>query len=112
MNNCLLKHYKSDILEPPASLRKLININSSLCQVDNAQIDDNCKKLFELVGVTDAEKQTKETMDLPYDFVEKRGGIENVTREVERERKAAPPRSPSRDQGKLHVLKLCNGTLK
>ena len=84
------------------------------CQIDNVEMDGNWKKLFELVGVTDAEKQTKETMEFIYDFVEKRGGIENVTREIEMERKAAPPPPPSRDQGKLHVhaLKLCSGTWK
>ena len=50
-------------------------------------MDDNWKKLFDLVGVTDVQKQTKETMEFIYDFVEKRGGIENVTREIEMEKK-------------------------
>ena len=36
-------------------------------------MDDNWKKLFDLVGVTDVQNQTKETMDFIYDFVEKRG---------------------------------------
>lgn len=62
-------------------------------------MDDNWKKLFELVGVTDEQKQTKETMEFIYDFVEKRGGIENVTREIERERKGGPLSLPSRDAG-------------
>lgn len=68
--------------------------------IDNVQMDDNWKKLFDLVGVTDVQKQTKETMEFIYDFVEKRGGIENVTREIEMEKKLpltemAPP-APSR----------------
>ena len=66
-------------------------------------MDDNWKKLFELVGVTDEEKQTKETMEFIYDFVEKRGGIENVTREIEREKKGGPPLLPSRDAGNYKV---------
>lgn len=32
-------------------------------------------------------------MDFIYDFVEKRGGIENVTREIELERKSDPAAS-------------------
>lgn len=54
-------------------------------------MDDNWKKLFALVGVTEDQMQTKETMDFIYDFVEKRGGIENVTREIELERTGGPP---------------------
>ena len=78
-------------------------------------MDDNWKKLFEQVGISDTEKQTEETMEFMYDFVEKRGGIENVTREIEEGRKAPPPPPPpptSREQGKLHGLKLCRETLK
>ncbi|XP_067022099.1 actin nucleation-promoting factor WASL-like isoform X1 [Acropora muricata] len=65
--------------------------------IDNVQMDDNWKKLFDLVGVTDVQNQTKETMEFIYDFVEKRGGIENVTREIEMERKGGPPLLPSRE---------------
>lgn len=65
--------------------------------IDNVQMDDNWKKLLELVGVTDEQSQTKETMEFLYDFVEKRGGIENVTREIEKEQKGGPPSLPSRD---------------
>ena len=65
-------------------------------------MDDNWKKLFDLVAVTDAEKQTKETMEFINDFVEKRGRIENVSLgELESERRATWP-PPSRDIGKLH----------
>ena len=67
-------------------------------------MDDNWKKLFDLVGVTDEQKQTKETMEFIYDFVEKRGGIENVTREIEMERKGGPPSLPSQEMGNnLHA---------
>ena len=65
-------------------------------------MDDNWKKLFELIGVSEEEKQTKETMEFIYEFVEKSGGIENVSREIEMERKASLP-PPSRDMGKLHT---------
>lgn len=54
-------------------------------------MDNNWKKLFDLVGVTEDQMQKKETMDFIYDFVEKRGGIENVTREIELERTGGPP---------------------
>ena len=43
-------------------------------------------------------------MEFIYDFVEKRGGIENVTREIEMERKGGPPLLPSREMGNnLHA---------
>lgn len=67
-------------------------------------MDDNWKKLFDLVGVTDEQKQTKETMEFIYDFVEKRGGIENVTREIEMERKGGPPLLPFRDTGNVLLI--------
>ena len=54
------------------------------------EMDGNWKKLLDLVGVTEDQMQKKETMDFIYDFVEKRGGIENVTREIELERKSGP----------------------
>ena len=38
-------------------------------------------------------------MEFIYDFVEKRGGIEKVTREIEMERKGGPPSLPSRKMG-------------
>ena len=62
-------------------------------------MDDNWKKLLDLASVTDEQKQTKETMEFIYDFVEKRGGIEKVTREIEMERKGGPPSLPSRKMG-------------
>ena len=54
-------------------------------------MDDKWKDLFSLVGVTAEQMQKKETMDFIYDFVEKRGGIDNVRREIEKE-KATEPR--------------------
>ena len=54
-------------------------------------MDDKWKELFSLVGVTAEQMQRKEIMDFIYDFVEKRGGIDNVIREIEKE-KATEPR--------------------
>ena len=73
-------------------------------------MDDNWKRRFELIGVSEEQKQTKETMEFIYDFGEKSGRIENVTSENETERKAVPP-PPSGDMGKLHPL-LCGKMLK
>ena len=71
-------------------------------------MDDNWKKLLDLVGVSDEQRQTKETMEFIYDFVEKRGGIERVTRELEGV--VCSPSLPSTDLGDylliyLHVIK-------
>ena len=52
---------------------------------------DKWKELFSLVGVTAEQMQRKEAMDFIYDLVEKRGGIDNVRREIEKE-KATEPR--------------------
>ena len=49
-------------------------------------MDDKWKELFSLVGFTAEEMQKKETMDFIYDFVEKRGGIDNVIREIKKEK--------------------------
>ena len=53
-------------------------------------MDDKWKELF-FLGLTAEQTQQKETMDFIYDFVEKRGGIDNVRREIEKE-KATEPR--------------------
>ena len=74
-------------------------------------IDDSWKKLFDSVGVTKKQQQTKETMEFIYNFVDKRGGIENVVREIAFEREVmCPPSLPSTDLGDylmiyLHVIK-------
>ena len=83
-------------------------IHVFLLQIDNVLMDDNWKKLLDLVGVSDEQRQTKETMEFIYDFVEKRGGIERVTRELEGV--VCPPSLPSTDLGDylliyLHVIK-------
>ena len=59
-------------------------------KVNNAEVDGKWKKLFDLVGVTQKQMQMKETMDFIYDFVETRGGVEKVTRQLELERKSGP----------------------
>lgn len=43
--------------------------------------------MLDLVGVTEDQRQNKRAMGFIYDFVDKRGGIENVTREIELEKK-------------------------
>jgi len=59
-------------------------------KVNNVEMDGNWKKLLHLVGVTEDQMQEKKTMEFIYDFVEKRGGIENVTREIELENQGGP----------------------
>ena len=49
-------------------------------------MDDKWKELFSLVGVTAEQMQNKKIIDFIYDFVEKRGGIDFVMREVEKEK--------------------------
>ena len=74
-------------------------------------MDDNWKKLFNLVGVSEKQMGEKATMEFIYDFVEQRGGIENVTREIEQEKGIGgigglgglippPPPPPARMGGK------------
>ena len=59
-------------------------------KVNNVDMDGNWKKLLDLIGITEDQMQEKKTMDFIYDFVEQRGGIENVTREIEKEREGGP----------------------
>lgn len=56
-------------------------------------LDHKWKELFALIGVTNEEMQKKETRDFIYDFVEKQGGIDNVIRELNKE-KAIPSPAP------------------
>lgn len=70
---------------------------------DVDRLDEKWKDLFALVGVTDEQMQKKETRDFIYDFVERRGGIDNVRREIEIEKEKAsapPPPAPSRGQSR------------
>ena len=66
-------------------------------------MDENWKKLLSLIGVSEKQMEEKDTMEFIYDFVEKRGGIENVTREIENER-GGPPQPPSRMGGKHCII--------
>lgn len=50
-------------------------------------MDENWKKLFSIIGVTEGQMKEKKTRDFIYDFVQKRGGIEAVTKEIEQESK-------------------------
>ena len=52
------------------------------------EMDENWKKLLNLVGVTDDQMQGRETRLFIYDLVKKRGGIETVMQEIELERKS------------------------
>ena len=54
------------------------------------EMDENWKKLLNLVGVTDDQMQGRETRLFIYDLVKKRGGIETVMQEIELERKSGP----------------------
>lgn len=68
---------------------------------DIDRLDDRWKELFSQIGVTAEQMQQKETMDFIYDFVEKRGGIDNVRREIENEKATEPPPpAPSRGQSR------------
>ena len=78
-------------------------------------MDDKWKELFSLVGVTAEQMQRKEIMDFIYDFFEKRGGIDNVRRQIEKE-KATEPRKQLiflfffklMDQHELFKLEKCS----
>ena len=61
-------------------------------------MDSNWKKLLDMIGITEDQMQEKKTMDFIYDFVEKRGGIENVTREIELERESGPTVAPGKNK--------------
>lgn len=48
-------------------------------------MDDNWKKLLSIIGVTEGQMKEKKTREFIYDFVQQRGGIEAVTKEIEQE---------------------------
>ena len=48
-------------------------------------MEEDWKTLFNIIGVTEGQMKEKKTRDFIYDFVQKRGGIEAVTKEIEEE---------------------------
>lgn len=50
-------------------------------QVNN--IDPKWKKLFDSAGITEKELEDQDTSQFIYDFVEKHGGIDKATAEME-----------------------------
>ena len=67
-------------------------------------MDHKWKGLFSLIGVTNEQMPKKETIDFIYDFVEKRGGIDNVTREIEKEKAVTSPIPRKQYLGSGHIL--------
>ncbi|XP_020902620.1 neural Wiskott-Aldrich syndrome protein [Exaiptasia diaphana] len=65
----------------------------------NVDMDENWKKLFSIIGVTEGQMKEKGTREFIYDFVQKRGGIEAVTKEIEQESKPGPPPPPPPSRG-------------
>ena len=54
--------------------------------------------MLDTVGVTEEQLKDKDTANFIYDFVEKRGGIQKATQELEKSRKRPPP--PPSDGGR------------
>ncbi|KAM4615639.1 uncharacterized protein ACJ7VT_010728 [Polymixia lowei] len=56
-------------------------------------LDPELKCLFDMCGISEAQLKDKETSKVIYDFIEKKGGVEAVKKELWRQ---APPPPPSR----------------
>ncbi|XP_030295847.1 neural Wiskott-Aldrich syndrome protein-like [Sparus aurata] len=56
-------------------------------------LDPELKNLFDMCGISEAQLKDKETSKVIHDFIEKKGGVEAVKKELRRQ---APPPSPSR----------------
>ena len=78
-----------------------------LLQINNVQMDDNWRRLFQYVGVTEEQMHNKGTMEFIYDFVEKSGGIENFNREITQIERSQPPPPPVRDSAGT-ALTICS----
>lgn len=53
-------------------------------------MDANWKKLFDLTGMKKEDMLNEATAKFIYDLIEKRGGIENLIRNLELKRKSGP----------------------
>uniref|UniRef100_A0A1X7U2E2 WH1 domain-containing protein n=1 Tax=Amphimedon queenslandica TaxID=400682 RepID=A0A1X7U2E2_AMPQE len=62
---------------------------------NSSNIKPEWKNLLDSVGVTEEQLKDKETADFIYDFVEKHGGIEKATRQLEASKTAKAPNPPS-----------------
>lgn len=59
--------------------------------VQSNNIAPDWQKLFDSVGVTKDQLQDRETAQFIYDYVEKHGGIQEATRQLDQQRTAPPP---------------------
>lgn len=59
-------------------------------KVNNVEMDANWKKFFDLTGMKKEDMLNEATAKLIYDLIEKRGGIENLIRNLELNRKSGP----------------------
>ncbi|XP_056273447.1 WASP like actin nucleation promoting factor a isoform X2 [Pseudoliparis swirei] len=60
---------------------------------DLNNLDPELKNLFDMCGISEAQLKDRETSKVIYDFIEKKGGVEAVKKELRRQ---APPPPPSR----------------
>ncbi|CAL8386428.1 unnamed protein product [Gadus morhua 'NCC'] len=60
---------------------------------DLNNLDPELKHLFDMCGISEAQLKDKETSKVIYEFIEKKGGVEAVKKELRRQ---APPPHPSR----------------
>ena len=79
------------------------------CGLQSSNIQPEWKNLLDKVGVTEEQLQDKETAEFIYDFVEKNGGIQAASRQLDIDRRppplpshrgAPPPPPPSRGGGR------------
>ncbi|XP_062276707.1 uncharacterized protein LOC133981862 [Scomber scombrus] len=59
---------------------------------DLNNLDPELKNLFDVCGISEAQLKDRETSKVIYDFIEKKGGVEAVKKELRRQ---APPPPPS-----------------
>ena len=78
----------------------MLHIDFFLSTKQSSNINPEWRKLLDTVGVTEEQLKDKETANFIYDFVEKRGGIQKATQELENIKSKPPPPPSSRGHKK------------
>ncbi|KAM7415366.1 hypothetical protein PAMA_019949 [Pampus argenteus] len=61
---------------------------------DLNNLDPELKNLFDMCGISEAQLKDRETSEVIYDFIEKKGGVEAVKNELRRQAPPPPPPHP------------------
>ncbi|XP_045080046.1 uncharacterized protein LOC123492114 [Coregonus clupeaformis] len=93
------------VIDTPSNFQHIAHVgwdpNSGF---DLNNLDPELKNLFDMCGISEAQLKDKETSKVIYDFIERKGGVEAIKKELRRQ--ASPPPLPPIRVGSLQLSEL------